>query len=116
MTAMMAITATAMALAKPRDSVVRRAGAADGEALARLIEERAIALGGKPRDGDGLALVELGDADIDTLVAEAREGMQGFLQLRLRSRNCCTGRAYREAPIGNGLVGKYALVIKTCNA
>ena len=79
---MMAITATAMVLAKPRDSVVRRAGAADGEALARLIEEPAIALGGKPRDGDGLALVELGDADIDTLVAEAREGMQGFLQLR----------------------------------
>lgn len=78
----MAITATAMTLAQPRDSVVRRAGAGDREALARLIEEPAVALGGKPRDGAGLALVELADDSIDTLVAEAREGLQGFLQLR----------------------------------
>lgn len=79
---MMAITATAMRLALPRDSVVRRAEAMDGEALARLIAEPAVALGGRARDVDGLALVELMDSSIDTLVAEAREGLQGFLQLR----------------------------------
>ena len=79
---MMAITATAMRLALPRDSVVRRAEAMDGEALARLIAEPVVALGGRARDVDGLALVELMDSSIDTLVAEAREGLQGFLQLR----------------------------------
>lgn len=79
---MMGITATAMALAKPRDCVVRQAGAADGDALARLIGEPAVALGGGTRDADGIALVELHDDDIDTLVVEAREGLQGFLQLR----------------------------------
>ncbi len=71
-----------MPFAKPRDSVIRCAGPADGAALARLIEEPVVALGGKPRDGAGIALVELADADIDTLVAEACEGLQGFLQLR----------------------------------
>ena len=79
---MMGITATAMALARPRDPLIRRAVDADGEALGRLIEEPVIALGGKPRDGEGIALVELGDPDVDTLVAEGREGLQGFLQLR----------------------------------
>lgn len=79
---MMAITATAMRLALPRDCIVRRAEAMDGEALARLIAEPAVALGGRPRDASGLALVELTDRSIDTLVAEAREGLQGFLQLR----------------------------------
>ncbi|TXH64105.1 MAG: N-acetyltransferase [Thermomonas sp.] len=79
---MMGITATAMQLAQPRDSIVRRADARDGEALARLIEEPMLALGGTRRDGDGIALLELADAGIDTFVAEGRDGLQGFLQLR----------------------------------
>ena len=78
----MAITAAAIQLAQPRDSVIWSATARDGDALARLIEEPMLALGGITRDGDGIALVELSNPGIDTLVAEGREGLQGFLQLR----------------------------------
>lgn len=82
----MGIAATAMSLAKSRDTLVRRALATDGPALARLIDELSIALDGKPRDGEGIALVELTDDSIDTLVAEAHEGLQGALQLRWGQR------------------------------
>lgn len=78
----MAITATAMRMCRPRDGAIRRAGAGDGEALARLIAEPAVVLGGSTRDIPGIALVELTDADIETVVADAHEGLQGFLQLR----------------------------------
>ena len=78
----MGITAAAMSLAKPRGSVIRHADAGDSEVLAQLIDEPVLALGGKPRDGSGIALVELADANLDTLIADAHEGPQGLLQLR----------------------------------
>lgn len=82
----MGIGAAAMPQAKPRASIVRRALAADGPALAALIAEPALALDAATRDAAGIALAELTDADIDTLVAEAREGLQGLLQLRWGQR------------------------------
>lgn len=72
---------------KNRSGIVRRAGAADADALARIIREPMVAMHGDnatevPRDAAGIALLELQDPRIDTLVVEAQDGLLGFLQLR----------------------------------
>lgn len=66
--------------------LVRKAGAADADALAALVGEPVLALHDEStdalRDADGIAMDELRDPRIETLVLAAPEGVQGFLQLR----------------------------------
>ncbi|MDI1252327.1 GNAT family N-acetyltransferase [Thermomonas sp.] len=69
--------------------IVRRANLADTRALASLISESvnikdgSADIAGMPRmdDNDGMARAELLDGDIVTLVAEANEALQGFVQV-----------------------------------
>lgn len=77
-----------------RTGIVRRADATDATdatALAGIMREPMVELHGDNdatgrRATDCLALEELGDPQIDTLVADADEGLQGFLQLRWGKR------------------------------
>ncbi|HSD15848.1 MAG TPA: GNAT family N-acetyltransferase [Thermomonas sp.] len=70
---------------------IRRANATDAQALAGIMREPMLELHGDNaatgrRATDFSALEELGDPQVDTLVADASEGLQGFLQLRWGKR------------------------------
>lgn len=75
---------------KTIDCIVRRAGTVDADALDRLVREPALAMNGRAMPGacagagrdQRNALRELMDADLVTLVADARDGLRGFAQLR----------------------------------
>lgn len=72
------------------DATIRRAQAADVGALTRLLQEPVVAMDGNDdpdavRDARDDAALPAQDAlrgDTDTVVADAREGLQGYLQLR----------------------------------
>ncbi|WP_415252730.1 GNAT family N-acetyltransferase [Thermomonas sp.] len=68
---------------------IRCAHAPDAEALVLLLREPWVAMSGRiaadAHDEDAM-LHDLHRADTDTLVADGREGMQGFLQLRWGGR------------------------------
>lgn len=72
------------------ESTIRRAQAADAGALARLLREALVAMDGHDdadagRNARNDATLPMQDAlrsDTDTVVADAREGLQGYLQLR----------------------------------
>lgn len=78
-----------------RDCIVRLASTADAEALGQLIREPAVALNlpvptaserARAQAGAQLALRELLKVDSTTLVAESREGIVGYAQLRCGTR------------------------------
>lgn len=82
-----------MAMKTTYQPVVRLASKADAEALVMLLSEPFVAVGGNDgapeggpiRDGecrDDIPLKEILSDRIDTVVADAGEGLQGFLQLR----------------------------------
>ena len=85
-------TAAAISLMSNSSALMRRATTADADALAGLIREPMVAMHqdqASPvtqRDTASIALDDLHDPHIDTLVAEAGEGLQGFLQLRWDAR------------------------------
>lgn len=82
---------------KHDDTIIRRACAADTEALELLLQDPCVTMDG--RDGSSpfgeasndpqLPAHELCRGDIDTVLAEARQGLQGFLQLRWGGRTPC---------------------------
>ncbi len=91
-----------MSMKKTHHAVVRLAGEADAQALALLLTEPFVAVngqdddakGGPFRDGqrrDDIPLQEIRSRQIDTVVAECGEGLQGFLQLRWGERAPASG-------------------------
>lgn len=76
---------------KDRSAVIRRAGMADAEALMAILREPAVAMHDGNAPAAGNAFEDLRDPCIDTLVAEATDGLQGFLQLRWGGSAPATG-------------------------
>jgi GNAT superfamily N-acetyltransferase len=69
------------------DTTIRRANAEDSWALVELLREPCVAITGQdrhagPGSADNIAIDEIIGEQVDTVVAEAREGLQGVLQLR----------------------------------
>ncbi|HSD17459.1 MAG TPA: GNAT family N-acetyltransferase [Thermomonas sp.] len=87
---------------KTRLAMVRIANAHDADALAVLLREPFVAVGGRHEEAlrgpvhdgqcrDDIPMQEILSNRIDTLVAEAEEGLQGFLQLRWGERAPASG-------------------------